>query len=129
MNVDPRADSELRASLDPRLDDAERKELLETMRLLERERPTPLADFTDRLAAHLGLEREDRVRLTETADLLREERPLPQASFRGALARRLSVAPAPLQGLRLRIAAYAASGALLLAIAGIGLVGVGPLAS
>jgi hypothetical protein len=129
MNFDPTNDNELRASLDPRLNETEREELLETMRLLESERPTPLADFTDRLAAHLGLEREDRVQLTETAGRLKEERPLPRPSFRGELARLLSAPSAPSQGLRLRIAAYAGSGALLLAIVGIGLAGVGPLAS
>jgi hypothetical protein len=64
---------------------------------------------------------------------LRGERPVPSPRFRGELRRRLSqqAAPDPARPARLRllVAAYAGSGALLLAIAAIGLAGVGPLAS
>lgn len=70
--------------------------------------------------------------LDPIADRLRSERPAPSPAFRGELRRRLSVqtraAPTSPMRLRLAIAACAASGALLLAIAAIGLAGIGPLA-
>jgi hypothetical protein len=64
---------------------------------------------------------------------LESERPVPSAGFRGELRRRLVTAAdarrsAP-PGLRLLIAAWAGSGAVLLAIAVIGLTGIGPLAA
>jgi hypothetical protein len=64
---------------------------------------------------------------------LRSERPVPSPRFRDELRRRLSQQadrdPARPTEVRLRVAAFAGSGALLLAIAAIGLAGVGPLAS
>jgi hypothetical protein len=64
---------------------------------------------------------------------LEAERPVPRPAFRGDLRRQLvsraerrSVAP---PRLRLLIAGFASSGTVLLAIAAIGLVGVGPLAA
>jgi hypothetical protein len=129
MNFDPAADNELKATLDPNLTEPEREELIETMQLLGGERPTPHLEFIDRLAGYLGLEPRDLKQLSETAELLMEARPLPGPSFRGELARRLSARPAPPPQLRLRIAAYAGSGALLLLLVAVGLAGVGPLAS
>lgn len=105
------------------------EDLVDTMRLLERERATPFPEFIDRLAVDLGLKLSDRSRVGQTAELLRDARPLPQPSFRGALARRLRARPAPPERLRLRIAAFAGSGAVLLVIVAVGLAGVGPLAS
>ena len=70
--------------------------------------------------------------LDQIAARLERERPVPRAAFRGELGRRLadrshrqlrSTRP------RLLVTAYAGSGALLLAIAAIGLAGVGPLAA
>jgi hypothetical protein len=67
------------------------------------------------------------------AERLRTERPVPSAGFRGELRRRLIVAdrkrPVAPRRLRLLVTAYAGSGALLMAIAAIGLAGVGPLSS
>lgn len=64
---------------------------------------------------------------------LRAERPVPAPGFRGELRRRLITAErrqsAPPRRLRLLVAAYAGSGALLFAIAAIGLAGAGPLSS
>lgn len=71
--------------------------------------------------------------LDPIATRLRGERPVPSPGFRGELRRRLlaqarggSIRP---RKLRLLIAVYAGSGALLLATAAIGLTGLGPLAS
>jgi hypothetical protein len=70
----------------------------------------------------------------ETPDIERRlelERPVPRPLFRGELRRSLMSAartrPEPPRRLRLAIAGYAASGALLLAIAAVGLAGAGPL--
>lgn len=64
---------------------------------------------------------------------LERERPVPRAGFRGALRRRLLDAaeqqPSRPQRLRFLIAAYAGSGAVLLAIAALGVAGAGPLAA
>lgn len=64
---------------------------------------------------------------------LESERPAPRAAFRGDLRRTLMArartrSEAP-RHLRLAITAYAGSGLLLLAIAAIGVAGVGPLAA
>jgi hypothetical protein len=63
---------------------------------------------------------------------LQRERPVPRPAFRGELGRMLvgrrkarQLVPRP----RLLVSAYAGSGTLLLAIAAIGLAGVGPLAA
>jgi hypothetical protein len=128
MNFDPTTDAELRALLDPQLTDTEREQLVETMRLFERERPTPLPEFVERLAGHLGFEQTADSHFAETADLLSRARPLPSPAFRGKLARRLSAQSGPPPKLRLRIAAFAGSGALLLAIVTFGVAGLGPLA-
>jgi hypothetical protein len=70
--------------------------------------------------------------LTEITERLQAERPIPGASFRGDLRRSLLVAKpsrrAPGQRVGVLIGAYAASGTALLAIAAIGLAGIGPLA-
>ena len=64
---------------------------------------------------------------------LEVERPLPRPAFRGELRRRLlgelDRRPARVGRVRLLITAYAGSGVALLAIAVIGLAGVGPLAA
>jgi hypothetical protein len=71
--------------------------------------------------------------LDAIAERLRAERPVPAPGFRGDLRRQLVVSdrPAPIapRRLRLLVGAYAGSGAVLMAIAAIGLAGVGPLAS
>jgi hypothetical protein len=64
------------------------------------------------------------------ARMLHSERPLPSAAFRGELARRLRGArthPSP-RRLRARAIGMASAGVLLLASAGIGVAGEGPLA-
>lgn len=62
---------------------------------------------------------------------LERARPVPRAAFRGELRRRLLAGPAAARprGLRLLIAGYVTSGALLLVIAAIGVAGTGPLAA
>jgi hypothetical protein len=64
---------------------------------------------------------------------LETERPIPRAAFRGELRRTLLAGaeqrPTAPARLRLIIAAFASSGTALLAIAAIGLAGVGPLAA
>jgi hypothetical protein len=71
--------------------------------------------------------------LDPTEERLKGERPVPSPRFRSELRRRLSehLSPDPArpERVRLRVAAYAGSGAVLLAVAAIGLAGTGPLAS
>ena len=66
------------------------------------------------------------------ATRLEAERPVPRPAFRGDLRRALLGAadrrPAAPARLRLMITAFAGSGTVLLAIATVGLAGVGPLA-
>jgi hypothetical protein len=67
--------------------------------------------------------------LTEVSDRLRTSRAVPRPGFRGALRRRLLADDAPHAapaGLRRVIAAYAGAGTVLVAIAAVGLAGVGP---
>jgi len=68
--------------------------------------------------------------LNEIASRLEAERPVPRAAFRGDLKRLLMAAgqtrrSAPAH-LRLAIAAYAGSGVTFLAVAAVGLAGIGP---
>ncbi|HET9676757.1 MAG TPA: hypothetical protein VFP21_04550 [Solirubrobacterales bacterium] len=62
---------------------------------------------------------------------LEAERPVPRAAFRGELRRALLAGASRRQlappGLRLMVAGLASSGAALLAIAAVGLAGIGPL--
>jgi hypothetical protein len=71
--------------------------------------------------------------ITGISERLQNERPVPRAAFRGDLRRHLMVARPSRRSARQRvgvlIGAYAASGAVLLAIAAIGLAGVGPLSA
>ena len=70
--------------------------------------------------------------LAELEVRLEVERPVPRAAFRGELRRRLAAqgASRPVtRRLRLLIAACAGSGAVLLAIAAVGVAGVGPFAA
>jgi hypothetical protein len=66
----------------------------------------------------------------ELERLLQDARPLPSPSFRGALARLLAATPLPrvVRHWRLKAIALAAGGAILLALAGAGVAGSGPLA-
>ena len=70
--------------------------------------------------------------IDEIARRLEAERPVPRPAFRGDL-RRLLVAdsqrPLALGRVRRLVFAYAGSGFCLLAVAAVGLTGVGPLAS
>lgn len=71
--------------------------------------------------------------LIEITNRLEAERPVPRAAFRGDLRRRLVAMRPSRQTTRQRawalIGAYAASGTALLAVAAIGLAGVGPLSA
>jgi hypothetical protein len=71
--------------------------------------------------------------LAELAHRLERERPVPRAGFRAGLrARLLRTAEERVRvrgRLRLRVAAYASSGIILLAIAALGVAGAGPLAA
>jgi hypothetical protein len=76
----------------------------------------------------------DRDAATERlAARLESERPVPRAGFRADLRRQL-LTPATrrdetLRAVRLRVAAYAASGFVLLGVAAIGVAGAGPFAA
>jgi hypothetical protein len=71
--------------------------------------------------------------LVEVARRLERERPVPRAGFRATLRRTLLDAQrerGPSRGkVRLQIAAFAGTGGALLAIAALGVSGVGPLAA
>jgi hypothetical protein len=71
--------------------------------------------------------------LDSLAQRMEQERPAPRALFRGELRRRLLETaerqPGGAERMRFRIAAYACSGAALLAIAALGVAGAGPLAA
>ena len=67
--------------------------------------------------------------LEGVASRLEAERPVPRAAFRGELRRHLLGMrrdASPPQRLRLLITAYAGTGTALLAVAAVGLAGVGP---
>jgi hypothetical protein len=77
-----------------------------------------------------GVTPEERTHLAEVAEQLERDRPVPRATFRGDLRRLLladggSVA-ARASRWRVLVAAYSGLGALLLAVAAIGLAGAGP---
>jgi hypothetical protein len=78
-----------------------------------------------------GVPPAERVRLAEVADQLERDRPVPRAAFRGDLRRLLadggrgSVVTTASRW-RVLVAAYSGLGALLLAVAAIGLAGAGP---
>jgi hypothetical protein len=71
--------------------------------------------------------------LDPIAERLERERPVPRPAFRGALRRHLMGERRARQFMparpRLLVGAYAGSGTLLMAIAAVGLLGVGPLAA
>jgi hypothetical protein len=82
-------------------------------------------DFSDILG-----EQPDADELRETARMLQAARPLPSPAFRGELRRRLKAAGAlrPARGLRAKALSFGVAGVLLLALAGAGVAGSGPLA-
>jgi len=92
-------------------------------------RPATPRDFEQDLEPEL--ESQEREALLALATHLTEDRPVPRAGLRSEIRSQLLGDDAPLR--RSRIAAlifgYATSGALLLAIAAVGLVGVGPFAA
>jgi hypothetical protein len=75
----------------------------------------------------------ERQALARLSARLEHERPVPGAGFRGELRRYLFATPRRSTSLkeryRLWVASYAGAGALCLAVAAIGLAGVGPFAS
>ncbi len=77
---------------------------------------------------------EEREHLVRLGGRLIASRPAPRAAFRSELRRRLrlgtgrSSAPRP-ERLRILIASYAGSGLMLLAVAAVGLAGLGPFAA
>jgi hypothetical protein len=82
-----------------------------------------------------GLSAGERADLTAIGDRIQADRPVPHATFRGDL-RRLLIERTPSsrrraasERWRVLTATYSALGALLLAVAAIGLVGVGPFAA
>ena len=80
-----------------------------------------------------GLHPQESPELLQLTERLEDERPVPRASFRGELRRQLLKAAerhvAWPRRLRFLVSAYAGSGAALLAIAALGVAGVGPLAA
>jgi hypothetical protein len=83
-----------------------------------------------------GISAEERDRLAAVSQRLERDRPLPRAAFRGDLRRRLlsgrrggsEAAVAPGRW-RILVATYSGLGALLLAVAAIGLAGAGPFSA
>jgi hypothetical protein len=71
--------------------------------------------------------------LADVERRLREERPVPAGAFRAMLRQSLLgdvvVRPTRPRRLRLLIAAYSAAGVVLLTVAGVGVLGGGPLAT
>jgi hypothetical protein len=87
--------------------------------------------MTDQGDFEPGVPPEERARLAEVSDRLARNRPVPHATFRGDLRRLLlsrgRVRGEPRQGRwRVLVATYSGLGALLLAVAAIGLAGAGP---
>jgi hypothetical protein len=100
-----------------------------TPREPRREWPPRRDDFEDDL--DLELRDKERRELLTLAQRLTEQRPVPRPGLRSAIRSRLlggTSAAAPLRVRRL-IFGYASSGALLLLVAGAGLVGLGPFAA
>jgi hypothetical protein len=93
--------------------------------------------MTERFDTDLRFDREpvrvEQPELDQIARRLQEERPTPLFAFRQELRRSLLEAAerhsARLRRLRVLIAAYAGSGTVLLAVAALGVAGVGPLAA
>ncbi|MHB8491838.1 MAG: hypothetical protein ACYDA6_06460 [Solirubrobacteraceae bacterium] len=85
--------------------------------------------MSDDLSDILGWQ-PDEDELRETARMLQEARPLPSPAFRGQLRRRLEAigAPRPARGMRAKALGLGLAGVLLLALAGTGVAGSGPLA-
>jgi hypothetical protein len=87
--------------------------------------------MTDSTDFEPGVPPEERARLAEVADQLERSRPVPRPAFRGDLRRLLadgrrgSVATTASRW-RVLVGAYSGLGALLLAVAAIGLAGAGP---
>jgi hypothetical protein len=76
----------------------------------------------------------EQLRLAEMGERLERDRPVPRPTFRGDLRRSLlggnrSPATAGASRWRILVATYSGLGALLLAVAAIGLAGAGPFAS
>jgi nitroreductase len=90
--------------------------------------------MTDRQDLDPDLTADERAQLARMSERLERDRPLPRATFRGDLRRSLLAggrAPAAV-GLgrwRVLVATYSGLGALLLAVAAIGLAGAGPFAA
>jgi hypothetical protein len=78
-----------------------------------------------------GLEGEERDELLTFAARLTDSRPVPSPGFRSAMRSMLlgGASLAPRSRVALLIFGYASSGALLLAVAAVGLVGIGPFAA
>ena len=74
-----------------------------------------------------GIPADELEQLEQLASRLVADRPVPRPAFRGDLRRRVVRTPHT-QRVRLRVAAYLASGVALLAIAALGVNNVGPLA-
>ena len=93
--------------------------------------------MTERFDTELPFDREpvrlEQPELDQIARRLQEERRTPRSSFRRELRRRLVEATelhsARLRRPRILIAAYSGSGTVLLAVAALGVAGVGPLAA
>ena len=85
--------------------------------------------MSDDLSDFIG-EQPDADELRETARMLQAARPLPSPAFRGELRRRLEATGAlrPARRLHAKALSFGVAGVLLLALAGAGVAGSGPLA-
>jgi anthranilate phosphoribosyltransferase len=86
--------------------------------------------MNDELSDILGADPREHAELAGVAHMLEASRPVPRPAYRGELGRRLRGQPYPgtLKRLRLRALSLGTAGALLLAVAGLGVAHHGPLA-
>jgi hypothetical protein len=90
--------------------------------------PPRREDFETDLEGHL--DDRERESLSELAVRITEQRPVPSPGWRSAMrARLLGGSTAPRSRVAAMVFGYAASGAVLLAVAAIGLLGAGPFAA
>lgn len=91
--------------------------------------PPKPEDFEQDLGS--DVEGEERAELLALATRLTEQRPVPRPGMRSALRSRLlgGALPVPRSRIAGLVFGYATSGALLLAVAAVGLVGIGPFAA
>lgn len=76
-----------------------------------------------------GIPEDERAALDELASRLLRDRPVPRPAFRGDLSRRLvTMSRTSTRALRVRALAFVAAGVVLIGVAGLSVLDIGPLA-